>query len=193
MSVRITQIAFVYHRVTDIVRARDFYERVLGMKVALEYEGAPGKWWIEYEVDGIAFAITNVGQPRGDGGAVPVFEVADVEAAVKALQVAGVMFVEPLTEYPRCRSFMVTDPDGNQIGFHQLKPAEEIPKFVRGLAEDVTPYIHAPSGRTVAHRQPDGHGHIHLFSPTGFYVATESEKRAEPIAAANPLADVLKG
>ena len=116
--------------------------------------------------------------PQGNGGAVPAFEVADVEAAANALRAAGVMFVEPLTEYPRCRSFTVTDPDGNQIGFHQLKPAEEIPKFVRSLAEEVEPYINSPSGRTVAHRQRDGHGHIHLFSPTGFYVATESEKKA---------------
>ena len=178
MSVRITRIAFVYHRVTDIVRARDFYERVLGMKVALEYEGAPGKWWIEYDVDGVTFGITNLGVPNGNGSAPPTFEVADVEAAVKALRAAGAMFVEPLTEYPRCRSFTVTDPDGNQIGFHQLKPPEEIPKFVPSLAQEVRPYIHSPSGRTVAHRQRDGHGHVHLFSPTGFYVATESEKRA---------------
>ena len=178
MNVRITRIAFVCHHVTDIVRARDFYERVLGMKVALEYEGAPGKWWIEYDVDGVAFAITNVRVPNGNGDGMLVFEVADVEAAAKALRAAGAMFVEPLTEYPRCRSFIVTDPDGNQIGFHQLKPADEIPKFVRSLAEEVEPYIHSPSGRTVAHRQRDGHGQIHLFSPTGFYVATESEKKA---------------
>ena len=176
MSVRIIRIAYVCHRVTDIVRARDFYERVLGMKVALEYEGAPGKWWIEYDVDGVAFAITTVGVPNGNGGAVPAFEVVDVEAAAKALRAAGAMFVEPLSEYPRCRTFIVTDPDGNQIGFHQLKPLEEIPKFVPSLAEEVEPYIHAPSARTVAHRQRDGHGHIHFFSPTGFYVATESEK-----------------
>jgi len=178
MSVRITRIAFVYVCVTDIVRARDFYERVVGMKVALEYEGAPGKWWIEYDVDGVAFAITNVGMPNGNGGALPAFEVADVEAAANTLRAAGAIFVEPLTEHPRCRSFIVTDPDGNQIGFHQLKPAEETPKFVPSLAEGVEPYIHSRSGRTVAHRQRSGHGHIHLFSPTGFYVATESEKKA---------------
>jgi predicted enzyme related to lactoylglutathione lyase len=178
MSVRITRVAFVYHRVTDIVRARDFYERVLGMTVALEYEGAPGKWWIEYDVDGVAFAITNVRVPNGNGDGMLVFEVGDVEAAANALRAADAMFVEPFTEYPRCRSFIVTDPDGNQIGFHQLKSSEEIPKFVRSLAEEVEPYIHLPSGRTVAHRQRDGHGHIHLFSPTGFYVATESEKKA---------------
>jgi catechol 2,3-dioxygenase-like lactoylglutathione lyase family enzyme len=175
MSVRITRIAFVYHRVTDIVRARDFYERVLGMKLGLEYEGSPGKWWIEYDVDGFAFAITTVGVPQGSGGAVLTFEVADVEAAANFLRAAGAVFLEPLTEYPRCRSFIVTDPDGNQIGFHQLKPAEEIPKFVPSLAEKVEAYLHTPSGRTVAHHQRDGRGHIHLFSPTGFYVATESD------------------
>ena len=178
MSVKITRIAFVYLCVTDIVRARDFYERVLRMKVALEYEGAPGKWWIEYDVDGVAFAITTVGVPQGNRGALLTFEVTDVEATAMALRAANAIFVEPLTEYPRCRSFIVTDPDGNQIGFHQLKPSEEIPKFVSSLAEKVEPYIHGPSGRTVAHRQRDGHGHLHLFSLTGFYVATENEKEA---------------
>jgi predicted enzyme related to lactoylglutathione lyase len=178
MSVKITQIAFLYHSVTDIVRARDFYERVLGMEVASEYEGAPGKWWIEYDVEGIAFAITNHQRRSGNGGALPAFEVSDIEAAAEALRAEGAAFVEPLTEYPRCRSFLVTDPDGNQIGFHQLKPEEEIPKLSQSLAQEVKPYIHAPTGRTVAHRQPDGHGQVHLFSPTGFYVATEKERNA---------------
>src|SRR6516162_5454397 len=131
MNVRITRIAFVYLRVTDIVRARDFYERVLGMKVALEYEGAPGKWWVEYDVDGVTFAITNIGSRRGEGGALPAFEVADIDAAAATLRTAGATFIEPVTEYPRCRSFTVADPDGNQIGFHQLKPSKDIPKFSR--------------------------------------------------------------
>jgi len=43
MRLRITRIAFLYHNVSDILRARNFYERVLGMKVELEYEGTPGK------------------------------------------------------------------------------------------------------------------------------------------------------
>jgi predicted enzyme related to lactoylglutathione lyase len=178
MSVRITRVAFVYHRVTDIVRAQDFYERVLGMKLALEYEGAPGKWWIEYDVDGVAFAITNIESRKGEGGALPVFEVADIEAAAATLRTAGAKFIEPLTEYPRCRSFTVADPDGNQIGFHQLKSSKDVPKFSRRRAQEVKPYLHAATGRTVAHRQSNGRGRVHLFSPTGFYVATENEKQA---------------
>ena len=177
MRLRITRIAFLYHNVTDIVQARNFYERVLGMKLGLEYEGAPGKWWIEYDVDGVTFAITNIGSRKGEGGAVPAFEVADIEAAAATLRTAGATFIEPVTEYPRCRSFMVADPDGNQIGFHQLKPSKDIPKFSRRRAQEVEPYVHAATGRTVAHRQRDGRGRVHLFSPTGFYVATESEKQ----------------
>ena len=177
MSVRIIRIAYVCLRVTDIVRARDFYERVLGLKVASEYEGAPGKWWIEYDVDGVTFAITNIGSRRGEGGALPAFEVADIDAAAATLRTAGATFIEPVTEYPRCRSFTVADPDGNQIGFHQLKPSKDIPKFSRRRAQELEPYVHAATGRTVAHRQRDGRGLVHLFSPTGFYVATESEKQ----------------
>ena len=147
------------------------------MKVGLEYEGAPGKWWIEYDVDGVTF-ITNIGGRKGNGGALPVFEVANIEAAAESLRAAGATFIEPLTEYPRCRSFTIADPDGNHIGFHQLKPSKDIPKFSRRLAREIQPYVHAATGRTVGHRQSDGRGRVHLFSPTGFYVATESEKQA---------------
>jgi predicted enzyme related to lactoylglutathione lyase len=170
---QIKEVAFLYHQVSDIVRARSFYEKTLGMRIGREYEGAPAKWWIEYDVAGVAFAITNMERPEGNGGAVPVFEVIDIESAAEALRAAGATFVEPLTEYPYCRSFMITDPDGNRIGFHQLKPAAEIPVFQPTVAQRVEPYIHEATGRTVAHRQVEPGGRIHLFSPTGFYVATE--------------------
>jgi predicted enzyme related to lactoylglutathione lyase len=178
MRLRITRIAFLFHNVSDIGRARNFYEGVLGMKVGAEYEGAPGKWWIEYDVDGVTFAITNIGSRKGEGGALPTFEVADIEAAAATLRTAGAKFIGPVNKYPRCRSFTVADPDGNQIGFHQLKPSKAIPKFSRCRAHEVKPYLHAATGRTVAHRQSNGRGRVHLFSPTGFYVATESEKQA---------------
>ena len=178
MRLRITRIAFLYHNVTDIARARNFYERVLGMKVGLENEGASGKWWIEYDIDGVTFAITNIGRRKGKGGALPAFEVADIKAAAATLRTAGATFIEPLTEYPRCRSFTVADPDGNQIGFHQLKSSKDIPKFSWRRAQEIEPYVHAATGRTVAHRQRDGRDRVHLFSPRGLYVATESKKQA---------------
>jgi hypothetical protein len=37
----------------------------------------------------------------------------------------------------------------------------------------VTPYLHAPTGRTVRHRQAGAKGKTYLFSPNGIFVATE--------------------
>ena len=48
MSNQVKEIAFIYYCVTDVARARRFYEQLLGLKVGLEYEGAPGTWEIEW-------------------------------------------------------------------------------------------------------------------------------------------------
>jgi hypothetical protein len=52
MAIQVTRLAFVCHFVSDIGRAREFYERTLALRPAVAYEGAPGKWWIEYDVAG---------------------------------------------------------------------------------------------------------------------------------------------
>lgn len=173
MSIQVKEIAFVYHRVTDIARARRFYEELLGLTVGIEYEGAPGKWWIEYDVGGVAFAIKNFDPSVGKGSAVLALEVTDIEAAFAAVRAADIPVTEELTEFPRCRSFAVKDPDGNEIILHQLKPADQIPKFDTAVARKVKSYLHQPTGRTVGYHQPTADGCLHLFSPTGFFVATE--------------------
>ena len=171
MTIEIKEIAFVYHQVTDIARAREFYEQVLGLKVGVEYEGAPGKRWIEYDVGGTAFAIKSFG-PSVGRGAILALEVADIDSAFAAIRAAKVTIMESLTEFPRCRSFVVKDPDGNEIIFHQLK--SDIPKFNASLARKVEAYLHEPTGRTVAYQQPAGEGRVNLFAPNGFFIATET-------------------
>jgi len=175
MSMQVKEIAFIYHCVTDVARARRFYEQFLGLKVGLEYEGAPDKWWIEYDIAGVAFAITNV-SPRRKKGATLAFEVVDIDSALAAVRAADIPVTEELTEFPRCRSFEVTDPDGNEIMFHELKPAKQVPKFDPATAQKVSPYVHEPTGRTVGHHQLTGDGETHLFSLTGFFVATEKTR-----------------
>ena len=59
MSIPIKEIAFVFHPVTDIARARKFYEDLLGLKTSLQVEFGPGQWWIEYDIAGQALAISN--------------------------------------------------------------------------------------------------------------------------------------
>jgi predicted enzyme related to lactoylglutathione lyase len=173
MSIQVKEIAFIYYQVTDIARARRFYEELLGLTVGVEYEGALGKWWIEYDVGGVGFAIKNFDPPGGKGGAVLALEVADINAAIAAARAANVPITEELAEFPRCRTFTVKDPDGNEIILHQLKSADQVPRFDPALAKKVASYLHKPTGRTVGYHQPDADGRVHLFAPNGFFVATE--------------------
>jgi hypothetical protein len=39
--IQVKEIAFIYYQVTDIARARRFYEELLGLTVGVEYEVAP--------------------------------------------------------------------------------------------------------------------------------------------------------
>ena len=176
MSIEVKEIAFIYHQVADIARAREFYEQLLGLKVGIEYEGAPAKWWIEYEVAGIAFAIKNFEPSVTKSGAILALEVADIDAAFAVVRAAKIEITENITEFPRCRSFTVKDPDGNEIILHQLKPIDQIPNFDAALAKKIASYLHEPTGRTVGYHQPTGNGRTHLFSPAGFFVATEKTR-----------------
>jgi len=120
MSIQVKEFAFVFHPVTDIARARKFYEGFLGLKVALEVEIQPGKWWIEYDVAGQALAISNA-QPGQAPSPGLVLEVGDITAAAAAAKAAGITIAFDVMEFPPCRMFAVKDPDGNQIGLHQRK------------------------------------------------------------------------
>lgn len=166
--------------VADILRARDFYEQLLGLKIGRQSEGFGGKWWIEYDIAGATFGITNMLPVTGGGGAALMLEVADLDATHAAILGAGVPITEALEEYPLCRHFAVKDPDGNDVGFHQHKPAHLIPVFDAAVAQIVAPYSHGPTGgRIVGHHQPAAGGRMHLFSTTGIFIATE--RIAKPV------------
>src|SRR5450432_187283 len=75
----ITEIAFTGSPVTDMKRAREFYEGVLGLKPAME---SAGGMWIEYEIGNGTFAIGCYGdqwKPSKDGTGI-AFEVDDFDA-----------------------------------------------------------------------------------------------------------------
>ena len=118
-----TAIAFTGYPVTDMPRARAFYEGVLALKPVNIWEH-DGRAWIEYELQGAALAITNMAmekwKPSPDGPSVAL-EVADFDAAVAALKKDSVPFpVEPGGS-PTCRLAVIADPDGNSIAIHQVK------------------------------------------------------------------------
>lgn len=113
----ITSIAFTVYPVSDMNRARSFYEHVLGLHKASHY----GDQWVEYDVGGSTFAVTtsHMGQPPGDKGATVAFEVSDFEAFVHKLKERAVTFVTEPFETPVCRMAVIEDPDGNHVTIHK--------------------------------------------------------------------------
>ena len=120
MPIQVKELAFVFHPVTDIARARKFYEGFLGLKTGMQVEFGPGQWWIEFDIAGQALAISNA-MPGGKPAASLTLEVADLDGALKAAKDGGVPIAFDVMEFPPCRMFGIKDPDGNQIGLHQRK------------------------------------------------------------------------
>ena len=114
------KIAFTGIPVTDIKRARAFYEGGLGLKASNEFaEGV----WIEYQIGPDTLAIGSVGEqwkPSSDGTSAAI-EVEDFEEAIKQLKDRHVPFAAEPFESPVCHMAVVEDPDGNKIIIHKLK------------------------------------------------------------------------
>jgi len=121
---KVTEIAFSCYPVTDMPRARKFYEGVLGLK-ATHHAGEPGGMeWTEYD---IANGTLSIGagapgwKPTADGCSVGL-EMEDFDTAIAHLKAQGVKFhMEPF-ETPVCRMAFVCDPDGNAICIHKRRP-----------------------------------------------------------------------
>ncbi len=119
--ITITAVPFTGYPVTDMPRARAFYEGVLGLKTGDVWEHE-GKAWIEYNVGPATIAVTNMSaemwKPSNQGPAIAL-EVEDFDAAVAHLRAANVPFcLEPMAS-PACQLAVVSDPDGNSIAIHK--------------------------------------------------------------------------
>lgn len=121
---KITGIAFVGIPVTDMRRAREFYEGVLGLRVAGEMMG--GKW-IEYSLNNNTLAIASVGSEwlPSDQGTGAALEVENFDEAIKYLKDRQVPFSTEAYESPCCWMAIINDPDGNNLVIHKLKPEDQ--------------------------------------------------------------------
>ena len=121
---KIKKIAFVGVPVTDMQRAREFYENVLGLTVSDEMMGGQ---WIEYAVGDDTLAIANVGEQwtPSDEGTAAAFEVGNFDEAIKFLKDRQVPFAAEPFETPCCQMAVVQDPDGNKLIIHKLKSEDE--------------------------------------------------------------------
>lgn len=120
----IKHIAFTMYPVRDMARARRFYEDTLGLRLtrreAHEFE------WVEYDLDGGTFAITDLkegGLPSAESGGSIAFEVQNVDQMLGQLRAKGVRIkLEPLST-PVCRLAVILDSEGNAVTLHQVMQA----------------------------------------------------------------------
>jgi predicted enzyme related to lactoylglutathione lyase len=124
MTMKINGLAFVGTPVTDMKRARSFYEEVLGLKVSEEMMS--GKW-VEYSLGNNTLAIASVGPDwlPSDQGTGAALEVDNFDDAIKWLKDRKVTFSTEPFESPCCHMAIIKDPDGNQIVIHKLKAESE--------------------------------------------------------------------
>jgi predicted enzyme related to lactoylglutathione lyase len=122
---KVTEFAFTGYSVTDMARARDFYENVLNLKVASTFaEEGKDPTWVEYEIGPYVLAITIGGEmwkPSKDGGGVAL-EVENFEESLQWLKDKGVSIYFGPYESPVCHMALISDPDGNSICIHKRKP-----------------------------------------------------------------------
>jgi predicted enzyme related to lactoylglutathione lyase len=118
------KVAFTMYPITDVPRARKFYEETLGLK-----RGSMGNqgehYWIEYDLpEGGCLGLTNFipDKPSDSAGGTIAFEVADLDALIADLKSKGVTFKSDIIHSPVCRMAVCLDSEGNSILLHQLKP-----------------------------------------------------------------------
>lgn len=123
---KITEIAFTGYSVTDMKRAKGFYEGLLGLQKSRGFGQHEGEeQWVEYDIGSGCLALISGGGekwPPHPAGTAAAFEVDDFEGYVAKLRTAGVTFTWEPVETPVCWMAVVADPDGNWVVIHHRKP-----------------------------------------------------------------------
>ncbi|MDE1865745.1 MAG: VOC family protein [Candidatus Micrarchaeota archaeon] len=118
-------IAFACYPVTSLGKAREFYEKVLGLKATSVWVKNDSFGMVEYDIGPTTMAIGAGAETFkvGEGGASVALEVEDFDATVEELKGRGCKFLVEAMETPVCFMAVVADPDGNKITIHKRKPA----------------------------------------------------------------------
>jgi predicted enzyme related to lactoylglutathione lyase len=121
------KVAFTMYPITDVPRARKFYEETLGLK-----RGSMGnqgdKYWIEYDLpEGGCLGLTNFipDKPSDSAGGTIAFEVENLDELMADLKAKGVKFTSDVIDSPVCTMAVCLDSEGNSILLHQLKPKKK--------------------------------------------------------------------
>jgi predicted enzyme related to lactoylglutathione lyase len=114
-------VDFVFYPTSDYERAMTFYRDTLGLKIGKEMPGV----YAEFEVGAVTLMVGKYGDTPKDGkqwgGATVALAVPDLAKSVAELKAKNVTITMETAEYGPCFMAMFSDPDGNQIMFHQRK------------------------------------------------------------------------
>ena len=118
---KITDIAFIAYAVSDMTKARAFYEGVLALKPNSEYDGSGNPNWVEYDIGpgtlGVGCA-PGMWEPSSKGASAAL-EVEDFNEALATIKEKNIPIVMGPHDFPSCRMVVVADPDGNRITLHK--------------------------------------------------------------------------
>lgn len=119
---KITEIAFTGIPVTDMKRAREFYEGVLGLKPDPDMTS---EMWLEYPIGSGTLAIACLGDmwKPSDQGTSAALEVENLGEAIARLEEKKIAFDK--FDSPVCRMAAIQDPDGNKLVIHKRKTEAE--------------------------------------------------------------------
>jgi catechol 2,3-dioxygenase-like lactoylglutathione lyase family enzyme len=119
---KIKNIAFVAYPSDDVAGTRGWYESTLGLAFAGPYVEDGVEKYNEAHLPTSCFSLMAsewVGRPPG-AGAGAVFEVDDIDAAVRELRDKGVT-IDDVFDGPVCKQASINDPEGNKITLHEAK------------------------------------------------------------------------
>ncbi|HEX9711556.1 MAG TPA: VOC family protein [Actinomycetota bacterium] len=113
----INRIHSTFYWAEQMDAAVAFYRDALG----LEMRSRVGDDWAQFEIGGSTMALHGTrGAPSPSAGATVVFEVEDLEAAMRQLGARGVAFDSEITEVPDSGRFVqLRDPAGNILQIYQ--------------------------------------------------------------------------
>jgi predicted enzyme related to lactoylglutathione lyase len=122
---KILEIAFTGYSVTDMKRAKGFYEGVLGLRKSRGFGQDGEDQWAEYDIgSGCLVLVSGGGEdwPPSTSGTAAALEVDDFNGYMDKFRSNGVKFVFEPKESPGCWMAVVADPDGNRVVMHKRKP-----------------------------------------------------------------------
>jgi predicted enzyme related to lactoylglutathione lyase len=121
--IKYKEIAFTAYAVTNMQKARKFYEGILGLKRSRVFS----KNFVEYDIGRGTLVVAcapDMWKPSRHGTAAAL-EVTDFEAAIAHLRKRKVKFHIGPHEFPTCWMVGFRDPDGNVLTLHQRKPSKK--------------------------------------------------------------------